>query len=379
MKSLLLIPVLLFTVACGNKSKPSSKKVTQIFVKGNPLVMVEGTNKNKTSFITTSNIHEFNDFALFGMYSFSEQEFISDEVVEDIEEGQEAEESDRTENDKLLFNMKNIGFNEYSLQDAGGNVKLGFENESGKLQLKTLTLKHDVHQVSVEHYSLSTDKTKMSFLLRAKTQQDGNVLLNITFYKNGTKQTVPKVSTDYHYLYGKGVVVPWKLDATRKVSVDVCPSVTEVLPFSMVKNAFEEWEAPFRFRTQKLDIDVREKTSCKPFSDLNEHSIHYISKYLTIADKRAANPGFAMIHSDLNQGYIFDADIVLLGSEIKKLSYWDDAQYAQTLTHEFGHFLGLDHQFDEDENGKTIYSIMSYEDVSTLGMYDYKAITELYK
>lgn len=379
MKSLLLIPVLLLSVACGNKTSPSSKKVHRIFVKGNPLVMVEGTNKNKTSFITTSNLSEFNDFALFGMYSFSEKEFISDEVVEDIESGQEATEEDQTSEKARTFNMKMSGFNEYSLEDSNGKLRLGFENVSGRLQLKTLGYGDEAIEVIVEHYSLSTDKSKMSFLFRAASSEEGNVLMNITFYKNSAKVSVPKVSSDYHYIYGKGVVVPWKLDATRKVTVDVCPSVTEVLPFSKVKAAFEIWEAPFKYKSQKLDIVVNQKTSCKPFSDLNEHSIHYIEKYLTIADKHAANPGFTMIHSDLNQGYIFDADMVLLGSEIKKLKNYDEYDHDRTLSHEFGHFLGLDHQFDKDQYGDPIYSIMSYKPVYDLGMYDQKAITELYK
>lgn len=369
----MLIFMLMLSVACGKKSSTSSgNKINQIFVKGNPLVMVNGTEKNKTSFITTSNLDEFNDYVLSGIYIFAQKEIISTEESQDIEAGQEATEEDQTEKDLTVFNMRKAGLG-YTFENTRGQISLGFENVAGRLELDHLKLGHTLYGVEIEHYSISPDKSKMSFLLRLETRDDGHVLLSATFYKNSSKQTISKTSTSYHYLYGKGVMVPWKLDATRKVTVDVCPGMEEHMPFSQVKSAIEAWEEPFRYKTQKLDIVVREAASCKPFSDVNEHAIHYINKYLTMPDKDAYNPGFAMIHSDLARGNIFDADIVILGSEIAKDKNYGYMQKNRTMTHEFGHFLGLDHQFDGP------MSIMSYDRVYSLYTYDFSAITELYK
>ena len=72
-------------------------------------------------------------------------------------------------------------------------------------------------------------------------------------------------------------------------------------------------------------------------------------------------------------GNIYDADIVILGSEIAKDASFSTMDFNRVLSHEFGHFLGLDHQFDGP------MSIMSYDSVYSLGTYDNNAITELYK
>ena len=199
------------------------------------------------------------------------------------------------------------------------------------------------------------------------------MLVDASFYRHSAKKPTTKVSSAYNYIYGPGVVVPWKLDATRKVTVDICPSMSQKLSSTRIKSALEAWEAPFAFKTNKLDIVLNELTVCKPFSDVDQHSIHYIDSYLTIQQEDAYNAGFTMIHSDLSVGNIFDADIVILGAEIAKDESFDAYEFGRVLTHELGHFLGLDHQFDGTS------SIMSYKSIYNLSEYDDNAITELYK
>lgn len=373
MKSLLLMPMLVLAVACGQKGgSGSGKKINQIFVKGNPLTMVSGTTKNKTSFFTPSNYQEFSQYVLSGIYIFTEKELITNEETEDIEAGQEAEENDQTQVAATIFNLINTGSNEYALEDQKGQISFGFHKSGSTLALESLKLGTQEFDAAIEHYSITPDKSKFSLLLKLRTKGDGDILLSATFNKALSKVAIPKVSTQYHYLYGKGVVVPWKLDATRIVRVDVCPSMAEYRDFSEVKAAIKAWEAPFGAYGKSLEIDVKLLDSCRPFSDVNEHSIHYVEKYLTMPNKDAYNPGFTMIHSDFNRGNIFDADIVILGSEIKKDPNYGATQSNRTITHEIGHFLGLDHQFDGP------VSIMSYDQVYKLGQYDNEAIVNLY-
>jgi hypothetical protein len=374
LKHFLLISVLMLAASCGKKNHSAAHKtINQVFVKGNPLTMVADTTKNKTSFINTTNLNDFSSFAMSALYIFAEKELITKEESEDIEAGNEAETADQTTSAAMTFNIKNMGSNEYALENKEGDVSFGFEASGGLLNLTSIKLGTVRYDATIEHYSLSTDKSKYSFLLRLKTQEDGEVLISAGFYRYSEKKPTTKVSTSYHYLYGPGVVVPWKLDATRKVIVDVCPSMTKKLSFMEVEDAIEKWEQPFKYKTQKLDLDVRAATSCKPFSDVDQHAIHYIDSYLTMADKGAYNPGFTMIHSDLSVGNIFDADIILLGSEIKKDRNFNSMDFGRTLSHEFGHFLGLDHQFDGP------MSMMSYEQIYIITNYDSNAITELYK
>lgn len=372
MKNLLLISILVFSAACGKKSS-SSKKVAQFFVKGDPLTLVKGTEKNKVSFLTTENIDSFNNFALTNLYIFAEKELISNEERENIEEGNEAEETDQTKDDAIILNVKKINDSKYLLASDNTKINFGFKRTGNLLELNSVLIGDTKFVATIEHYSLSPDKSKMSFLFRVNTQEDGNVLVSAAFYRYSAKQPISKVSSQYRYIYGPGVVVPWKLDATRKITVDVCPSLTSQLTLSEIKKALEAWEAPFKNKLQKLDIVPKAVVACKPFSDVNQHSIHFIDSYLTMQEQDAYNPGFAMIHADVSVGNIFDADIVILGSEIGKDTNFDAMEFGRVISHEFGHFLGLDHQFE----GPT--SIMSYKSIYELGEYDNNAITNLYK
>ena len=358
MKTLLLISILAISASCG-KAK-SSRRVNQIFVKGNPLTMIKDTQKDKTSFITTATVSDFNNFALTNLYIFAEKELISQEESEDIEAGQEAEDSDQTQDAATVLNFKQLNSTEYLMSDASGGIAFGFETVGTKLNISSLTLGKDTFPVTIEHYSLSADKSKMSFLFRLTTSGDGEVLVNASFYRHSAKKPTTKVSSAYHYIYGPGVVVPWKLDATRKVTVDICPSMSQKLSSTRIKSALEAWESPFAFKTNKLDIVLNELTVCKPFSDVDQHSIHFIDSYLTIQQEDAYNAGFTMIHSDLSAGNIFDADIVILGSEIAKDESFDANEFGRVWAHELGHFLGLDQQFDGTR------SIMSYKSFYSL-------------
>jgi hypothetical protein len=377
MKIASLITIIFLASACGNPKKHSSGKVNQIFVKGDPLTMVTGTVKDSNSFVTYNNFMDFRDYALSSLQIFAEKEILSNEQVESIESGNEAEEKDLTAEAPDLFRFKYINAKEYDFVNADSTIALTFDRQttSNKMNLTQLRLVNTVYDVAVEHYSLSADRTKMSFLFRLKDKRYGSVLMSAVFYKyNLQKSSIPKTSRILKYIYGPCVIVPWKLAADKKVKISVCPNAVGFVSIEQIRSAFEKWEEPFSYLPRKLDIEVNPVASCKPFSDVNESALHYVSEYLTIPEQEYLNPGFALINGDMSAGYIFDADIVLLGSEIKKSpAFKFNGGLDRTLTHEFGHYLGLDHMFDGHE------SVMSYKRVMELKSYDKTAIRELYR
>lgn len=372
MKFLTLFLVLLLSVACGKKSS-SKRKINRIFVKGDPLTLIKDTQKNQVSFITKENLEEFNNYSMGNFYFFAEKEQMP-ERKEDIESGNEAEDEDRTEEKRDIFNLVQTGSDTYKFENPNGSIALNFKLEGNNLNLISLNYGEIEYKTIVEHYSVTEDKKRFSILVRVADKAYGNLLMNLVFQKEGEQKEIRKISSDYKYIYGPGVVVPWKLDEERKITVDVCPNISENFSLTKVKKALKVWESPFRYKEKKLIINVRTPSTCKPFSDVNEHAIHYIDSYLTVADKDRYNPGFAMLQADLRDGHIYDADIVLLGSEISKDTSFADRNLARVITHEFGHFLGLHHQFDDDST-----SIMSYESIYYLGLYDEEAITNLYE
>lgn len=374
---LALLFCLILVSACGQPKKSSGRSVKQIFVKGDPLTMIADTTKDSTSFITHANYMDFRDYALSSIQIFAEKEVLSNEQIEDIENGNEAEETDQTKEIPELFTIRYAGTNRYEFINDANSIALGLNKDelTGKLNLSNIRFSTVTYKTEIEHYSISKDQTKISFLFRLKDRTNGSILMSAVFYKyNPLKATIGKTDSRYKYIHGPGVLVPWKLTSDKKIKVNVCPSAQGYVSSYEVREAFEKWEEPFKSRSVKLDIDVTSVSSCKPFSDVNESSLHYVSEYLTIAEEEYLNPGFAILNSDLSAGHIFDADIVLLGSEIKKSpGYRFNGGLSRTLIHEFGHFLGLDHQFDG------FYSVMSYDRVLELGTYDNNAITELYK
>lgn len=373
MKHLLLCLLLCLSFSCGKKSSKSNSKITQIFVQGDPFTMVKGTQKNKTSFMSVSNSNDFKDYVISGISIFAEKSDMPDTSRKNIEEGNEATSSDMTNEKKMVLNLKQLTNQEYSFEDGEGQVSFGLTLHNSKLEVTSIKFGKTTFSTQVEHYSISKDKSKFSFLLRLETKFDGKVMVSATFYKNTQATQIKKISKDFFYIFGPGVLVPWKLDESRKINVKVCSSVTDNLDFDLVKKALKIWEEPFSFEQNKLFIDVQLVSNCRPFSDVEEHSIQFVSDYLTIPDQRIYNPGFTLTNADLAGGNIFDADIILLGQEIAKDSNFKNEDTSSTISHEMGHFLGLDHQFD----GKT--SIMSYEDQFSLGTYDEEAIRNLYQ
>lgn len=374
MKLLPLMFLLCLGAACGKKS-PTKSSVNRFFVQGDPSALISGTQRDTVSFITTSNIDDFKDYATAGLSLFAEKK---DMPVESktIEEGNEAEKGNLAETEKQNFNLRAVTADEYLFEENSGKIGLGFKLVGSTLNLVSLKLGDTQIPVTPEHYSISKDKSKMSFLGSIQTGDNGKILFSMSFYKE-SPQNLVKIGTNTsdYYLYGPGVLVPWKLKEDRKVSVKICPTVTKKYASSYVTYAIKAWEEPFKYKTKKLNIDAREATSCKPFSDVNEHSVQYVGSYLKRApDKKGSyNPASALVQSDLTIGNIFDADIFIWGAEIAKDKNFNDLDLIFTMTHEFGHFLGLDHQFDGTA------SIMSYKNVQGLTEYDSEAITKLYE
>ena len=117
-----------------------------------------------------------------------------------------------------------------------------------------------------------------------------------------------------------------------------------------------------------------------PFSDLNTNCIYQTKAYRTLRLDRQQNFGTAYVMNSNN--IIIDSDIFVWNSEFEKLELFNFSsnsiqQHLQiTATHELGHILGLDHQFENEHN-----SIMDYgqDEYQGLSDYDKEAVNHLYR
>lgn len=403
-----IILALLMTQSCGLKKHKSAAQpdVYQIFIKGDPKQLIAGTSSNQESFITTDNAAEFQNFYSAGITLFSEKDLYKKISKKQMnpEDGQEADDGQDIKSEPSLYSFVAQDDEHFQYRDSKNIFHFNFirKMNSNKLYLNELqTGDGETIPLTALHYSISPDQTKFSLLAIANDSTYGEILISITLYKKNFEVTSHLKTTNQKYLYlaGPGIKSAWTLDAQKQIKMDVCPEVvealknqfrddmsilgiTETVMTSMAKtsleNSIQKWDQPFLKNGKQSLIKINYPTICKPFSDVNQNAIYWVNSYLTMPFQELMNYGLTLSHIKSDSGEIFSSDILLLESEINKLAL-NGAEYKirgktqRTIIHEVGHFLGLDHNFEDNS------SIMSYKDVNELGNYDESAIYELYR
>jgi Matrixin len=373
MKTLLLLSLSMALLSCGDKSKKSKAPPPQtdlftVLLKGDPEQLIEGATLNKQSPITLENYKEFNDYTLGGIVQFASREVIKNEDIDrPIEEGNEAPtEADKTpELPSYTFKQSAHG----ALYTSGGLIDLAFKSMGKSVVLSELGLGGSFFKAETLHYSITPSKSAFSVLLKIQDADDKWVLA-LYFVKKAEKALDAVIIDEkYNYIKGPGVVTKWP---DSKLEFNICESSRhrysdEILP------ALEAWNAPLKDR---LKVTFKKLTEFPPFSDVNVHCLYTAFNYLTSADTTAFNPGVTYNIIDGMNWTMVDSDVFLWVKEIErgvKSQELREFSYKITLMHEFGHVLGLDHQFDGTD------SIMSYGDSSyKIWDYDIKAINGLY-
>ncbi|MCB0348303.1 MAG: matrixin family metalloprotease [Bdellovibrionales bacterium] len=218
------------------------------------------------------------------------------------------------------------------------------------------------------HLSVSEDKPLVSILHFHNFYTDGDKVLVAEYFT--TSREPPKVNTvgNYNYLQGKNVAVNW--NQTKPLVVNLCgKDLNEHADW--VEESIGHWQKTLENR---LDIQlVRKPLGCPPFSDLNTHNIYLIDGVKTAYDHINAGTTYTIRLNEL-----IESDIFLFKHELYKYAktYSPESykkQFLRVVAHEFGHMLGLAHQFNPD-----IKSIMSYESIFELKDYDIEAVQALY-
>lgn len=373
-KLIFIFIALLAVVGCGGKKTQSgvvtNTTVSTYFVMGDPESVIDGSTKNKDSFLVTNNLSSFDDYALTAIWQFAQKDAIVNQAnMESAEEGNEATEVDRTKEQLHYYKFKKTN-SSYTYSSEASPVSLNFIDKNGALDIKSITISGKNYDVSAIHYSLKKNNDAFSILVGLETQDDGKIIVSFVFTKKSTPKDITIVDSKYKYLYGPGVVVGWPQD--KILQVDICGKQSKVIEESY-KNGISQWNDALKGR---LKVRTNVLTTYPPFSDLNNNCIYTVNNYLRINDDYHVNSAITVYDVDSNKGELINSDILFWVKENEKYgsdfgTYPDMIQH--TTAHEFGHLLGLDHQFDEN-----YVSIMSYDNVADLMNYDYKAIFNLY-
>jgi hypothetical protein len=379
-RGLLCIVVTLLALshtACGRKSgKGKNTSVPdRYFVLGDPMVMLSGTVGEKQSFLTDSNLSDFNDYTLAGFTVFAPK--VDTSTIDTIDSQEELEDQNST-NDTQLDNELSL----YRFQQDGSKILykaegsafvdypvLEFIELGGRWELTALNGDAAV----VEHYSLSTDKRVFSILI-SDSDDLGNYLAALTFTRvDGEQKALPQLDNSYQYLGGTGVAIGW--DQTVKISVCGALSLTDQTIF---KKSITDWSTATgdaEGTLGGLNYEVEFITSSKPWNDVNQHCINLVKSYRLETQEDTAVFGVTIPVVDFQNFTIVDSHIFIFQDALNRFR----EPYLVTATHEMGHFWGLGHEFSRDARGRTLHpSIMGYEGVSSITSWDTAAILALY-
>lgn len=356
-KVILLAVSCLALTACPDKNKNKSKPgvVREQVVLGDPIEAIRGAYlKPQGAFEAFEGLQSVHVFATYEFLEKDDAADLSKELTQDDLEKEEAatEKYEVPESIELVIEKKNA--NTLVLYNTAEKTKFTLEKNSSDNITYTLIDEDGIETGSLLHFSQHKDGNIFSFLTYGSSQR-GKSLTGIYFAKKFNPQIPPKASKPYNYLEGPGYKVKWK---QKQITIDLCGKQEEFVQDHSAY-AVNEWNATLGL---KLKIEYRESESFYPFTDLNQHCIYIVDNLRFEPDPRSATyGGTAEIRNYENSSFI-DADILIFKKEFEKHvghNFDDDFHFntmRATFVHEIGHFLGLDHIFDEN-----IKSIMGYD------------------
>lgn len=374
LKANLVFLGLLLVVSCGRNTEvdrlSEGTSLETIFVKGDPLNLLDGSDNNNRSVLLLSEIENLKEYSLTDISQYTERELVVEKSdTESVESGNEAVEDDSTSSYKSqLYSFKKEG-NELVYSSPSSRMEFSFVERFGKLNLVSLQVSDWSFDLKPIHYSMKNTGDAFSILAETSDTESGRVLLAFTFTKKSKAKEIEMTSTIFKYIFGAGVKIPWEQE--QALEVNICGVQSSAVERAY-KDGLAQWDQALKGR---MKIVTKTLYSYPPFNDLNTHCIYTVKNYQTLPGNQFINMASTMISGNLFKGKIIDADIMIWVKENEKFgtSLGDTSSLQSTTAHEFGHLLGLHHQFD-----KSVQSIMSYDGTDYLTAYDKKAIALLY-
>lgn len=222
---------------------------------------------------------------------------------------------------------------------------------------------------SLVHVSFSPSQEHFNLL----TVDEKKIVSYLVFYRKPLAPFKIEKNEKFKFGIGPGVFARWK----KPIPLELCGPQSDVIA-GFARRGVDAWNKALPESNQ---IVLSKATTYRPFSDLNQHCVYVIDDLLSESSAGYIVPAITYTRYNHNELEIIDSDILLFAREFEKYGQGQsigaitlNQRLQYTMTHEIGHLLGLDHQFD-----KKTPSIMSYAFKNTyLRDYDREAIQLLY-
>jgi hypothetical protein len=370
-------------LACSKKSSPPVR--SQYFVKGDPKGLIKGATTNKHSPITEDNILEWNKYQLSSLAGFVQWEPTKTEgptTKQELEKEQAPSEGPSHGSGTRVMQAVQDAHG-WHLRTADASFQLDLRRESdGSLQIYQIgDGEKKPAPVHVIHWSESKDGSAVSVLMDFSTPVSGNGLLAVYFEKPLTQtqmREIRQTDSKYRYLAGPGRLIGW--DPEESVTLNLCGAKSQT---DLVSESLEKWT---EYLQGRLNVEYAQTNHFAPFSDLNQHCVYFFDGYIFEQRSDAFTLGITKSLWSESRAKTVDSDVIIFGSEFTKMRNTappgaDPARVQEVMdrtartavTHELGHWFGLDHKFDGTS------SVMSYDfKTDTPERYDIEAIQALY-
>lgn len=403
----IIIFSLIFSLAsCGSKEEKkdveaSTGEKQTVFIKGDIKALYEGTQLNKTSFLTLDNYKDFDNFLRveYRLYKNFDpvqtkkqkeafENMSEEERSKQLKKGQLSKKENVADNTQLTYSFsKDDQTGDIIYTDNKESIQLFFKSDKRRaLNLYKLKFKGEKEDLEMSfevlHYSVDERKQNFSFLVKPEKYKDLEALYVFKFSKDTKKKLVGLSRKPYEYFLG-----PTKRAIIRKGSeISLCTKDDSWMN-QEIEDAFEKWN----LHMPKDYMQFKIVNQYPPISDVNSKCIYLIEDYaMTDPNGNSVINGQVFATINVNTREIVDTDMMISLEEWKKnFEYRDDMgtinspsekgreEFYETAVHEMGHILGLAHAFSEDDvKGKK--SIMNYEEHKEFSDYDIESIKNLY-
>lgn len=393
--------------ACGSKKEKkdvvaSTGEKQTVFIKGDIKALYEGTELNKTSFLTLDNYKDFDNFLrveyrVYKNFDLAQtekqkkafQKMSEEERSKQLKKGQLSKKENVADNTQFTyFFVKDDKTGNIIYTDNKESIQLIFQVDRDRsLNLSKLKFKGEKEDLEISfdvlHYSVDEKKQNFSFLVKPEKFKELEALYIFKFSKDTKKKLVGLSQKPYEYFLG-----PTKKAVLRENSkISLCTKNDSWMN-NEVEDAFAKWNLHMPKDYLKFEI----KRQYPPVSDVNTKCIYIIEDYaMTDPEGNSVINGQVFATINVNTREIVDTDMMISIEEWKKNFEYRDGlgsidnpsekgreEFYETAVHEMGHILGLAHAFsEEDVKGKK--SIMNYEEHKEFSDYDIESIKNLYR